>query len=59
MVGEIAYHMGMKIIGIVETIETGAIEPTESDCTDYRHGFEAMRRMLPEGVRLISVRAER
>ncbi len=49
----------MKIIGILETIETGVTEQTESECADYRQGFEAMKRMLPEGVRLIGVRAER
>lgn len=48
----------MKIIGTLETIETGSTEQTESECADYRHGFEAMRRMLPESVRLISVRVE-
>lgn len=29
----------MKIIGTVEAIETGAIERTESGCTDYRRVF--------------------
>ena len=48
----------MKITGTLETVETGAIEQTESECTDYRQGFDAMRRMLPEGVRLLSVRVE-
>lgn len=49
----------MKIIGTLETIATGTTEQMESECADYRHGFEAMRRMLPEGVRLTSVRVER
>ncbi len=49
----------MKITGILETIETGAIEQTESECADYRQGFDAMRRLLPEGVRLLSVRVQR
>ncbi|NVN00855.1 hypothetical protein [Arthrobacter sp. SDTb3-6] len=49
----------MKIIGALETIETGAIERTESECTDYRHGIDALRRLLPDGVRLLSVRVER
>ena len=53
-----AYHGVIKIIGILETIETGAIEQTESECADYRLGFDAMRRLLPEGVRLLSVRLE-
>jgi hypothetical protein len=42
----------MKIIGVLETIETGVIEQTHSDCNDYRQGFDAMRRTLPDGVRL-------
>jgi len=42
----------MKIIGIVETIEIGAIDHTESDCADYKSGFDAMRRLLPDGVRV-------
>ena len=53
-----AYHGVMKIIGILETIETGAVEEIESECVDYRHGFEALRRLLPEGIRLLSVRVE-
>lgn len=57
--GRIAYSWAMKIIGTLETVATGDTEQMESECPDYRHGFEAMRRMLPEGVRLISVRAER
>lgn len=53
------YPWIMKIIGILETVETGAIERTESECTNYRQGFEAMRRMLRVGVRLLSVSVER
>jgi hypothetical protein len=49
----------MKIFGTLETIETGTIEQTESECSDYRQGFDAMRRLLPDGVRLLSVRVER
>lgn len=44
---------------MLETIETGAIEQTESAGSDYQHGFDAMRRLLPDGVRLLSVRVER
>lgn len=44
----------------METIETGAIEQTEPEwTTDYRQGYDAIRWLLPEGVRLISVRVER
>ena len=49
----------MRIIGTLETIETGAVEQTESACSDYQQGIDAMRRLLPEGVRLLSVRVER
>lgn len=49
----------MKIIGTQETIATGITELMDSECVDYRHGFEAMRRMLSEGVRLTNVRVER
>ncbi|WP_218714208.1 hypothetical protein [Arthrobacter sp. BF1] len=49
----------MKIIGTLETIETGTIEQTESECPVYRQGFNAMRRLLPDGVRLNSVHVER
>jgi len=49
----------VKIIGTLETIETGAIEQTESECSDYRQIFDAILRMLPEGVGLPSVRVER
>ncbi|MCC9068781.1 hypothetical protein [Arthrobacter cryoconiti] len=45
----------MIITGTLENIETGAIETTTLDCEDYAAGFAAMRRTLPEGVRLISV----
>ena len=48
----------MRIIGTLETVETGVIEQTESECADYRQGYDAMRRLLPEGVRLLSVRVE-
>ncbi|WP_170133232.1 hypothetical protein [Arthrobacter livingstonensis] len=49
----------MRIIGTLETIETCAIEQTEAACCDYQQGFDAMRRLLPDGVRLLSVRIER
>lgn len=49
----------MQIIGILETIDTGVIEITTVDCQDYREGVGAIRRTLPEGVQLLSVRCER
>ncbi len=57
--GRFAYPWSMKIIGTLETIETGTIEQTESECPVYRQGFNAMRRLLPDGVRLNSVHVER
>ncbi|WP_170835428.1 hypothetical protein [Arthrobacter alpinus] len=49
----------MIITALVETIETGALEVTSVDCKDYTSGFEQLKRTLPEGVRLVSVRPER
>lgn len=52
----------MKVIGIVETVETvetGELQQTEPDCIDYGRGYDFMRRLLPDGVRLLSVRVER
>lgn len=49
----------MKIIGTLEHIERGTIEQTEVDAADYPAGLDAMRRTLPEGVRLLSVRVDR
>jgi hypothetical protein len=53
------YDGPMQIIGTLETIETGAIETTTAECLDYHEGFEAMRRIVPEGDRLLSVIVER
>lgn len=55
----LAYHGGMKIIGTLETIETATFEEISSDCSEYQRGFDAMSRMLPEGVRLLNVRVDR
>lgn len=49
----------MRITGTVETIETGTIARTETDCDSYDQGFHAMQRTLQEGTRLISIRVER
>lgn len=49
----------MTIIGTLETIETGALELTTSECQNYATGLAAMRRTLPEGMRLLNVRVER
>lgn len=49
----------MKIIGTLETVATGEIEPTEVECTVYGDGLAAMKRTLEEGVRLIAIRVER
>jgi hypothetical protein len=49
----------VKIFGTLEHIESGTIEQTEVDATDYQAGLDAMRRTLPNGVRLLSVRLER
>ncbi|MCQ9165461.1 hypothetical protein [Arthrobacter sp. STN4] len=46
----------MKIIGTLEHIESGAIEQTEVEAADYQAGLDAMRRTLPDGLRLLSVR---
>jgi hypothetical protein len=43
----------VKVIGTLEHIESGAIEQTEVDAADYQSGLDAMRRTLPEGVRLL------
>lgn len=49
----------MKIIGTVETILTGTIAQSETDCATNTQGFDSMQRTLQEGTRLISVRVER
>jgi hypothetical protein len=49
----------VKIFGTLEHIESCTIEQTEADATDYQAGLDAMRRTLPEGVRLLSVRVDR
>lgn len=49
----------MIITGTLESIDTSAIETTTSECQNYASGFAAMRRTLPEGVRLLNVRVER
>ncbi len=51
-----AYRDGMKIVGILETTQSGVLEQLESGCSEYWRGFDAMRRMVPEGVLLLSVR---
>lgn len=55
---DFTYHVAMKIIGIIESVETSAIDQTESECADYKQGFDAMCRLLPDGIRLLSVRVE-
>jgi Tfp pilus assembly protein PilN len=49
----------VKITGTMEHIENGTIEQTEVDAADYQAGMDALRRTLPEGVRLLSVRVDR
>lgn len=49
----------MIITALLETIETGDIEVTSVECADYTAGFQQLKRTLPEGVRLVSVRPER
>ena len=49
----------MIIKATLETIETGAVETTTVECQDYTAGFEQLRRTVPEGMRLLSVRSER
>lgn len=49
----------MTITAILETVETGAVETTTVECQDYTSGFEQLKRTLPEGMRLLSVRPER
>ncbi|WP_181034306.1 hypothetical protein [Arthrobacter sp. GMC3] len=49
----------MIITATSETIETGELETTTVECQDYTFGFEQLRRMLPEGVRLLSVLPQR
>ncbi|MEV8181249.1 hypothetical protein [Specibacter sp. NPDC078692] len=49
----------MIITALLEVIETGAVESTSVECQDYTAGFEELRRTLPEGVNLLSVRPER
>lgn len=49
----------MIITGTLQTIDTGAIETTTSECQNYATGYAAMRRPLPQGVRLLNVRVER
>lgn len=49
----------MIINAMLETIETGAVETTTVECQDYTSGFEQLKRTLPEGGRLLSVRPER
>lgn len=49
----------MTITATLETIETGSIETMTVECQDYTAGFEQLKRTLPEGMRLLSVRPER
>ncbi|MFC8304917.1 hypothetical protein ACFUCV_14750 [Specibacter sp. NPDC057265] len=49
----------MKIIGMIEHIESGTIEQTEVDAANYQAGVDAMRRTLAEGYRLLSIRVDR
>lgn len=49
----------MKIIGTVEHVESGDIERTQVDAANYQAGVDAMRRALPEGYRLLSIRVDR
>lgn len=53
------YGYPMIINAMLETIETGAVETTTVECQDYTSGFEQLKRTLPEGGRLLSVRPER
>lgn len=53
------YNHAVKIIGTIEHIESGTIEQTEADASDYQAGVDAMRRALAEGYRLVSVRVDR
>ncbi|AIX99753.1 hypothetical protein ART_0155 [Arthrobacter sp. PAMC 25486] len=48
----------MIIKAMLETIETGAVEETTVECQDYTSGFEQLRRTVPAGMRLLSVRPE-
>ncbi|MGO4382636.1 hypothetical protein [Specibacter sp. RAF43] len=49
----------MIIIVTLEEITSGGISETEMECTVFLEGFEALKRTLAEGVRLLSVRVER
>ncbi|MCQ9162956.1 hypothetical protein [Arthrobacter sp. STN4] len=49
----------MIITATLETIETDAIEHTEVECQGYAAGFDQLRRTVPEGSRLLSVRVAR
>ena len=51
--------VAMIIKATLETIETGAMEETVVECQDYTSGFEQLKRTLPDGTRLLSVRPER
>lgn len=49
----------MIITAILETIGTGELDTTTVECQDYTAGFEQLRRMVPEGVRLLNFRTQR
>ena len=51
--------VGMIIKATLQHIETGTVEETMVECQDYTAGFEQLRRTVPEGMRLVSVRPER
>lgn len=49
----------MIITALLQHIESGATEETVVECQDYTSGFDQLRRTVPEGMRLVSVRPER
>lgn len=46
------------MVRIIEHVESGDVERTEVDAANYRAGVDAMRRTLPEGYRLLSIRVD-
>lgn len=49
----------MIITALFETIETGVVQSTTVECQNYTAGFEQLKRTLPEGMKLLSVRPGR
>ncbi|AIY00908.1 hypothetical protein ART_1309 [Arthrobacter sp. PAMC 25486] len=49
----------MIIKAMLQPIEGGEVEETTVDCKDYTAGFEQLKRTVPAGIRILSVRPER